>query len=69
MGRVGGTVSSFGKVGLEKGPWDGIPIFARSFFEGCLEIEEETPPRLKISDLQNPENFHERLAAFLMKQQ
>lgn len=48
--------------------WEGFPVFVRPFLEGCYEVEEEAPPRLKITDLQHPETFHERLAAFLMKQ-
>ncbi len=30
--------------------------------------ERERPPRLQASDLHEPEKFHERLAAWLMKQ-
>lgn len=46
--------------------WEGIPLFARPILEGCWD--EEAPPRLEADDLQNPEHFHERLAAWLMKQ-
>ncbi|MBK8724537.1 MAG: hypothetical protein IPL96_00440 [Holophagaceae bacterium] len=41
------------------------PIFLRGAF---MEEEGELPPRLTPLDLSHPEFFHQRLAAWLMKQ-
>lgn len=41
------------------------PIFLRGAF---LDDEAELPPRLTHTDLSHPEAFHQRLAAWLMKQ-
>lgn len=65
MGSDGRSVPRGGNMDLL---WDGFPLFVRPFLEGCYEGEEEAAPRLRITDLQHPESFHERLAAFLMKQ-
>jgi hypothetical protein len=42
-----------------------MPIFLRGAFN---EEDAELPPRLTPTDLSHPEAFHERLAAWLMKQ-
>ncbi len=42
-----------------------MPIFLRGVF---LDDEMELPPRLTPTDLSHPESFHQRLAAWLMKQ-
>lgn len=68
MGQLARSVSGSGHAGLPTGRWEEAPIFARPFWETCFEADEETPPRLKATDLQHPEKFHLRLAAFLMKQ-
>ena len=41
------------------------PIFLRGAFFGD---DAELPPRLTPTDLSHPEAFHQRLAAWLMKQ-
>jgi hypothetical protein len=42
-----------------------LPIFLRGAFN---DEDAELPPRLTTTDLSHPESFHERLAAWLMKQ-
>jgi hypothetical protein len=44
---------------------DRMPIFLRGAFN---DEDVELPPRLTSTDLSHPETFHERLAAWLMKQ-
>ena len=44
---------------------DRMPIFLRGTF---VDDETELPPRLTTLDLSDPDSFHERLAAWLMKQ-
>ncbi len=41
------------------------PIFLRGAF---LDDDTDLPPRLTRTDLSHPEAFHQRLAAWLMKQ-
>ncbi len=50
------------------GRWETIPLFARPILRGCWDEDPELPPRLLPEDLQHPEHFHQRLAAWLMKQ-
>ena len=64
MGQLSRVVSINGQVTQRNLGWVGIPLFVRS----CFETEEEPLPRLKATDLQDPQNFHLRLTAFLMKQ-
>ena len=68
MGHLARSVSGNGHASHPNPRWEDTPIFARTFFEGCFEADEESSPRLKVTDLQHPESFHLRLAAFLMKQ-
>lgn len=68
MGELARGMSSNGQASRMNKRWEGTPIFVRPCFEGCFDTEEELLPRLKLTDLQDPETFHVRLAAFLMKQ-
>lgn len=68
MGELTRSVSSNGQGTQLHLRREGTPLFVRPCFEGCFETEEEHLPRLRQTDLQNPESFHVRLTAFLMKQ-
>lgn len=56
------------RSGFRRSLQDGCPSGSRQERDCFCWMEADVPARLRPSDLQNPEDFHRRLAEWLMEQ-